>query len=124
MVEVSAFGWLVHCQLGVARKLVAQTDEPGIPIETPRVILKSSKIKAVERIRTVLIRKRWIIQFRAAVLLPEEETERVLGIAGAPAVAAANAEATVDLVTFRAVRINQFDRRRPFPGDAVPARIR
>src|SRR2546425_7322059 len=106
MVEVSAFGWLVHRQLCVARKLVAQTDEPGIPVETPRVIFKSSKIKTVERIRTVLIRKRRKIELRGPVFLPEEETERVLGIAGAPAVATTNSEAAIDLKTFRAVRIN------------------
>src|SRR5882672_1173017 len=111
MVEVSAFGWLVHRQLCVARKLVAQTDETGIAIEAPGIIFKSSKIKAVERFRAVLIRKRRILQFRCPVFLPEEETERVLGIAGAPAVAAANPKAAVDLKTFRAAWINQFERR-------------
>ena len=42
-------------------------------------------------------------------------------IAGAPAVAAANPKAAIDLKTFCAVRINQFDRRGAFPGEAVPA---
>src|SRR6266581_1693987 len=120
MVEVAAFGGLTLGVLCVARELVAQTDETVVPFETPRVIFKRSQVIAVERVHAALVGEHRKFQLRGAISRTEKETKGVFGIARAPAVAAANAEAGIDLKTFRAVGINQFDRRRPFPGDAVP----
>src|SRR5206468_8980786 len=77
MVKVSAFARLPLGQLSVPRKLVAQSDEPVIPVETPRVIFKCSKIKAVECAGATLACKRRIAQLRGAVFRTEKEAERV-----------------------------------------------
>src|SRR6185437_13933795 len=92
MIVIPAFALMALGQLGVARELVAQTDEPVIPFKAPRVVLERTKIKSIERGGASLARKRRIVQLRRAVLLAEEKTERVLGISRAPAVSAANAE--------------------------------
>ena len=124
MVKIPSLGRLALGVLGVARELVAQTDEPVVPFETPRVIFKRSQVIAVERVHAALVGECRKLQLRRAVFRAEKEAKRVFGIARAAAVAATNADAGVDLKTFRAVGINQFNRRGPFPGDAVLARVR
>ena len=47
----------------------------------------------------------------------------MLGIARAPAESAPDADACIDLKSFGAVRVNQLDRRRPFPVNTILARI-
>ena len=124
MVKIPALGRLALGVLSVARELVAQTDEPVVPFETPRVIFKRSQVITVERVHAALAGECRKLQLRRAVFRAEKEAKRVFGIARAAAVPAANADAGIDLKTFRAVGINQFNRSGPFPGDAVLARVR
>ena len=123
VIVIAALARLPHVDLRVARKLISNEHTARIASETPRVVLEGAQIVAVERVRSILAREHRILQFRRAILLPKEKAERMLGIAGAPAVTAANPQAAVDLKTFCPVRINQFDGRGPFPGYAVPARV-
>src|SRR5437773_4879946 len=124
MEKIAAFAWLTHFELGVARKRVANKDPERIALEAPGVILKRAQVVAIESVGTVLARKHGILQLRRAVLLSEKEAKGVLGIVRAPAESAADANPGINLEALRAVRINQLDRCRPFPGDGVPARVR
>src|SRR5439155_24803026 len=123
MIKVAAFGRVALGQLRVAGKLVAQTDEPLVSFETPRVVFKGAQIESVKRIHTALAGKGRIMEFGRPVFLPEEKAERVFRISSAPAVSAADADAGIDLKSFRAVGINQFNRSRSFPCPAVLARV-
>src|ERR1051326_1848917 len=110
MVVVAAFAGLPHVDLRVARKLIANEHPARIASETPRVILKRAEIVTIEGVRSVLTGEHRVLEFGRAVFLGEKETERVFGIAGAPAVAAANPQAAIDLETFCAIGINQIGR--------------
>src|SRR5438067_1293340 len=60
-----------------------------------------------------------IVQLGSAVLLAEEKAKRMLGVVGTAAETAANAQTRIDVKAFRAIRVNEFYRGWPFPGDPV-----
>jgi hypothetical protein len=119
----AAFGRLALGQLSVAGKLVAQGDEPIVPLKTPGVVFEGAQIKTVEGSGSALTGKSGELEFGGSVLLAEKEAEGVFGIAGASAITAADADTAIDVEALRAVRINQFNGSGPLPRGAIPARV-
>src|SRR5690606_22364475 len=103
MIEVAALGVVTHFELGIARELVAEENATGIALETPGIILEGAEIEVIEAVGTGFAMNA-IFQFPLAVLVPEKEAKGVLGIAGAAAETAADADASIDLKTLGAIR--------------------
>src|SRR5436309_15745188 len=66
----------------------------------------------------------WIIEGRVAVIVSEENTKCMFGIGSRAAVTAADTNACVGVkIALAAVRIEKFNRSRPFPKSSVLGRI-
>ena len=123
MVKVAALALLALGQLRIARELVAESDEPVVAFEAPRVVLEGAQIKAVEGIGAALACESRKLQLGGPVLRAEKEAKGVFRVAGAAAVAAADADARVDVKALGSIRINQLDGSGSFPVDPVITRV-
>ena len=118
VIEIAARVGLSEVALRVPREDVTDKDPPGIGLERPRIILRRPQIELLNDLSTVFAEQR-VVQLAVAILLAEEQPQRVFGIAGRAAESAAHAQAGVGLKAVAAVGIDQLDRRRAFPRDGV-----
>ena len=107
----------------VAAEDVAQSDEKAAAVEAPGIILERAQIIFL-KFRRTFGSNDGILEAGGAIFVAEEKAESVLGIIRAAAVTAANSDAGVDLETFGAIRVNQFNGARAFPGDGIAAGVR
>ncbi len=113
---------LPHLALQVSGEDFTDHGVSAVAPETPRVVLRRAKVELVKLVRSFVAEHR-ILELGVAVFVAEEEAKGMLGVVVATAVPAANSQTRVDLKTLAAVRVEQFDRRCPFPIDAVAARV-
>ncbi|OQC29734.1 MAG: hypothetical protein BWX70_01510 [Verrucomicrobia bacterium ADurb.Bin070] len=124
MVVAAARVGHAHLALGVAREGLAHEGVEIAVLKCPRVILRGAQVDLVELGGAFAVEERET-QLARAVVRAEKKAQRVLGIVDAAAERAADANSRVDveLGGRAARRIDQFDRDRPLPADAVVAGI-
>ena len=90
VIEIAARVGLSEIALRIPRENVADKDPSGIGLERPRIVLRRPQIELLNDLGTVVAEQR-VVQLAVAILLAEEQPQRVFGIAGRAAESSAHA---------------------------------
>src|SRR5262249_24217350 len=109
-----------HRPLRSALETVLDHRHAAVAAEAPGVVLSRAQIKFLKRCDdTRAAAKKRLIEARLAVVSPKQQAKCMLGIVGASTISPADSETHIDLKSRRAVRIDQFHRRRTLPIAAI-----